>query len=82
MATSSEEGDGHIDGIQAILQFSDEVSRKAAFDYYWQRFNVTSSERADLNALRLCVQLLPSRPVSAHMRGDVRPTICYFKNFQ
>ncbi|KAF1957902.1 hypothetical protein CC80DRAFT_592376 [Byssothecium circinans] len=47
--------------VEAILHFSDETTSNAAFDHYWQRLSTSPSDQIDLGALRICVQLLPSR---------------------
>lgn len=41
-----------------VLSFFDDASKAAAFQYYWETLK-RSSERIDLGALRVCIQLLP-----------------------
>jgi hypothetical protein len=63
--------------VEAILQFSDDSARKAAFDHYWNKLGTASSSRIDLVALKLCIRLLPSQQVSMqnYEREGLSPTL-------
>ncbi|PVI04278.1 hypothetical protein DM02DRAFT_586503 [Periconia macrospinosa] len=47
--------------IEAILQFSNEETRRVAFDHYFKTLEAAPSDQIHLDALRLCVRLLSSR---------------------
>ncbi|KAF2646351.1 hypothetical protein P280DRAFT_544725 [Massarina eburnea CBS 473.64] len=79
MAASSNADGGRAADVEAILQFSDESTRKAAFDHYWKKLKAASA-LVDLSALRICVRLLPpqqddaSHELLAHYIVDRIPT--------
>lgn len=52
--------DGKTTLVDAILRFSDAATKEAAFNHYWTKLDEDSSERIDLDALGICIRLLPS----------------------
>ena len=47
------------DGMEAILRFVDEDAKAAAFDHSWAELERVGTSHVDLDALKLCVRLLP-----------------------
>ena len=45
--------------IESIIQFADVSVKEAAFDHYWRRVEGSASGLIDLEAVGLCVRLLP-----------------------
>ena len=50
---------GALYGLEAILQFTSDSAKTAAFDHYWKRLETASENDSDLAALELCIRLLP-----------------------
>ncbi|CAI6341308.1 unnamed protein product [Periconia digitata] len=47
--------------LASALRFSTEENQKLAFDHHFRTLDAAPSDQVDLDALRLCVRLLPSR---------------------
>jgi hypothetical protein len=47
------------DGIEAVLQFISDEAKISAFEHSWQKLEGAASSCIDLDALRMCVRLLP-----------------------
>jgi hypothetical protein len=45
--------------IESIVEFADASVKEAAFDHYWSKVDASASGPIDLEALRICVRLLP-----------------------
>jgi hypothetical protein len=47
------------DGMEAILQFIDDGAKTSAFEHSWRKLEGAASSYINLDALRICVRLLP-----------------------
>jgi hypothetical protein len=45
--------------IGSIIEFADASVRETAYDHYWSKVDTSASGLIDLEALRICVRLLP-----------------------
>ncbi|KAL5411255.1 hypothetical protein PMIN03_004982 [Paraphaeosphaeria minitans] len=52
--------------IESVIQFADVSVKEAAFDHYLRRVESSTSGLIDLEALGICVRLLPLEPSSIH----------------
>ncbi|KAK7180325.1 hypothetical protein DPSP01_012002 [Paraphaeosphaeria sporulosa] len=50
--------------VESIIQFADVSVKEAAFDHYWRRVEGSASGLIDLEALGICVRLLPLKASS------------------
>jgi hypothetical protein len=47
------------DGMEAILRFISDDARTSAFEHSWRKLEEAASSSVNLNALKICVRLLP-----------------------